>query len=220
MASVTKAPGTAADDAAIGTQAWANVDNIKVNDSNYAIATAPTGPVKYSHYLKATNFGFNIPSDATITGVEVLLRKFSNLGSFVYDENIRLIVGGTIKPTNKADTVGPWEIAELDGTYYGGESDLWNESLTPSDINNSGFGFAVSADMGDSYGNGSEALVYYVAITVYYTEAPPSINAYVNVGGVWKQLGAIGDHKVNVGGVWKPLAAIYVNIGGVWKSVS
>jgi len=58
-----KSPGTAANDDAVGTEAWNNLDNIKIDDSY--MATTESSPGETSNYLKATNFGFTIKDGDT-----------------------------------------------------------------------------------------------------------------------------------------------------------
>src|SRR5437870_5126048 len=62
--------GTCVDDSGIGTVAWVNPGNATTSDNVYATAT-PGGPNKASHFLKCTGFGFSIPSNATIQGIQV-----------------------------------------------------------------------------------------------------------------------------------------------------
>ena len=67
-------PGTVVDDSAVGTETWSTPQYAKYNDGNYTFASASSS-TKYTHYLKATNFGFSIPSGATIDGIKVEIYK-------------------------------------------------------------------------------------------------------------------------------------------------
>lgn len=67
--SASASPASAANDASVGTQAWADPTNILLNDGSYATATGGT-----SQYLAASNFGFAIPGDATIDGIEAVVQ--------------------------------------------------------------------------------------------------------------------------------------------------
>jgi len=62
-------PTGGSDDSAAGTISWSNPGNITADDASYATAAAGT-----SHYLKGA-FGFAIPSNATITGVMVEIKR-------------------------------------------------------------------------------------------------------------------------------------------------
>jgi len=57
-------------------ETWANTD---INDIDFGVVLSirkSEEPDIYSHYLKATNFGFSIPSGATINGILVEIERF------------------------------------------------------------------------------------------------------------------------------------------------
>lgn len=136
-------PGTGTDDATVGTLTWLNPGNITVSDNVYA--TVSTTNTTTTHYLKGTNFGFSIPTGATINGITVSIeRKFAGGGAAVSDSRISIVKSdGSVGTTNKS-TGGAWSTTEGSATY-GSSVDLWGETWAPSDINNSNFGFVVSA---------------------------------------------------------------------------
>lgn len=80
-----------------------------INSSNfgfvYGVSNGVTTP--YSHYLKATNFGFSIPTGSTINGiiVEMQLRRYYGGGSYAYVDHIRITVDYT-PPVFIAETSG------------------------------------------------------------------------------------------------------------------
>lgn len=163
-------PATAVDDNSYGVLVWSNPSNVYSNDGAYAKAES-TGP-NATHYLKVTNFGFAIPSGATIDGIIVAIEKLGVPGSSpngVRDSRIRIIKGGTVQSTDLADTSTWWPGTD---TYvgYGSPTELWGTTWTDTDINSSNFGVAISA-----YCNGipgklfSRAWVDHVRIVVYYT---------------------------------------------------
>lgn len=150
-------------EAAGGFAEWSNPSNAGAADSTYATATV-TGLGGQSRALKATNFGFSIPTGATIDGILVEW-LCSSSGGNVYTDRARIVKGGVTKTTEKS-------LYELwSGSYvsYGGASYLWGETWTVSDINDSGFGAIISAISGNS--GSKTGQVDYVRITVYYTEA-------------------------------------------------
>jgi len=169
MSEITKSPQTMADDATVGTVAWSNPDNAKVSDNVYATATN-IGPVT-SHYLKATNFGFSIPVGATINGILAEFERKTNSTPSV-DSAIKIVKSdGTIGTTNKSTGAG-WSTTEA-YVSFGGESDLWGETWTYTDINDTDFGVVLSLVI-DSGGNGPPGYVSsvdHIRITVYYTSA-------------------------------------------------
>ena len=159
--------GTAADDSAVGSITWSNTGNITASDNSRASAANGGAPTQ-AHYLKATNFGFSIPSGATIDGilVEVERKKQNSIGS-VSDTAVKIVKGGTVGSTNKA-IGGYWSTTD---TYisYGGSSDLWGETWSDSDINATDFGVVFSPTVTGGKGAGV-ANVDHIRVTVYYTE--------------------------------------------------
>lgn len=133
-------PGTVVDDSSFGALTWANPDNAKTSNNLYAQASAVM--VDDTHYLKATDFGFSIPSGATIDGIEAEVELYATNIAPPYDidQKAQIVQGGTIMSTNKAAYTTLPSIEEY--ISYGGSSDLWGETWDYSDINNSGFGFA------------------------------------------------------------------------------
>lgn len=158
--------GTFADDATVGTQAWANPDNAASTDNSYAVASRVLS-AGISHYLKATNFGFSIPAGATIDGIYVEAEiKSSTTGSCDY--NIKIVKGGTISGDDlKRAASTYWPTSD---TYvsWGGATALWGLTWSAGDINNSGFGVAIAAQIGAIYQTCS---IDHIRITVYYTAA-------------------------------------------------
>jgi hypothetical protein len=118
----------------------------------------------YSDYVTATNFGFAIPADATIDGIVVEWEK-RDQGQSSLDHAVRIIKGGTIGSTDKANATD-WPDADA-YVSYGANNDLWGETWSDSDINDSGFGAALA---GGRSGGGAVLNLDHVRITVYYTE--------------------------------------------------
>jgi len=162
MASVTKSPNTCADDATVGTVAWSNPDNAKVSDNIYTVATINN---QQTHILRATNFGFTIPSEATITGITVEAEaKTSGYYPIWTLDYVRIIKAGVVKNTNKTLAgYGTTDSYKLTGS----SSDLWGETWTYSDINSSDFGVSIRT-AADAHEN--TIYIDHIRITVYYTE--------------------------------------------------
>lgn len=156
-------PGTVID-AGGGTGTWTNPGN--ATSSNNVKARMDSGHVE-SSYLKATNFGFSIPSGATIDGIVVGIERSASFGTiFVGDKTVKMVKAGTISGTNKATaTVYP-----LGDTYedHGSNSDLWGLTWTDSDINDTNFGVALTIQ-NNPFKGGTYVDVDHIRITVYYT---------------------------------------------------
>ena len=142
-------PGTAVDDNVVGTLAWSNPNNIKeIDDSNSIITGTTCVGNEYSHYLKVTNFGFSVPTGATIDGINVTLISIqSSTGATgsVRDEIIKLVLAdGSIGSEDKHTTVS-WPFSPRGNKSFGGVDDLWSESWTAEDINDVDFGMVIQA---------------------------------------------------------------------------
>ena len=155
----------------IGTYGWSSLTEILSNTSGTAVCVGPSTGVIYTNRIEAKTFGFNIPSNAIITGIAVTARKvaFQNTtNAHVEDYQVRLIgADGNLKGDNKADTVSNWMPASGTTKTYGSNSDLWGTTWTYSDINSSNFGISLAAKI--SAGDGGEnAYLDYMNITIYY----------------------------------------------------
>lgn len=159
-------PLTCSDDSSVGTITWLNPDNAQASDNNDATATSILNA--YTHYLEATNFGFNIPGNAIINGILVEIEKHSSLlNGSVVDSEVKIIQNGVIGTVNRASS-SDWPSED---TYisYGGNSDLWGLSWDIGNINAANFGVALSARL---LPNGAlTARVDHIRITVFYSEA-------------------------------------------------
>lgn len=132
---------TFASDATLGVVAITNPTNAQFTDATYA--TAVLLGTQISNYLKATNFNFTIPNDATITGVTLSVIRHSTVGSTLNDNSVRLVKGGIISGNDKASATS-WPTSDAPATY-GSSTDLWGLSFIPSDINSTSFGVVISA---------------------------------------------------------------------------
>lgn len=157
-----------------GSGTWSSPDEIYSEDGNVAYVdfNNPTC------VLVAKDFGFSIPSGATIDGIKVEFKKSSYSGT-CYDQHVSLVKAGSPQfSTNYANATG-WPTS-LEYVTYGGASDLWGDTWTDTDINASGFGACINATLGFLDG----VQIDHVRITVYYTEGggasavPVIMNSY------------------------------------------
>ena len=93
-------PGTMATDLSFGQVSWLNASNASTSNDAYA---SFTGADEVSTYLKATNFGFSLPTGANIDGITTEVERYADqpLSSTVTDSRVRLVKGGTIGSTNR-----------------------------------------------------------------------------------------------------------------------
>lgn len=167
-------PTIAVDDSSIGTKVWSSPSAGLEQDGTRATATATTATA-VSHYLKMTGCNFSVPIGNSISGVRVDFYKYyadNGNGDTVTDNALRLVKGGTILSTDRASGSG-WPLTST-WSNYGGTSDLWGTTLTPSDVNASNFGVALAANLPYSLGWGSSVPnLDATHITVYYS---PTVN--------------------------------------------
>lgn len=166
---------------------WNNPGNITADDLNYATAALVGGET--SRYLRARDFGFNIPTGATITGItaSIMRQSNSNAGTnSVDDDVVRLMKNSVLIGSNYASAVD-WPTNMTIANYGTGTTDLWGTTWTEADINNANFGLMLRV-LNESANNNRTASVDYVEITVYFTNPVPTItnftpnNACVNSG--------------------------------------
>jgi hypothetical protein len=141
------------------------VGNVATEDGNLAKHTG-TGDTTE---LKVSNFGFSIPSGATIKGIEITANGARAEGNNeARDLTAYAQISGANVGSNKAtsqqvdnDSVSGWS------GLYGGKHDLWGTTWTPAQINASSFGFAITftrIDVGSFWVG-----VDYIQIKIYYT---------------------------------------------------
>ncbi|MGK2966025.1 MAG: hypothetical protein ACSLFM_10535, partial [Tepidiformaceae bacterium] len=159
LLSATASAGQAASVTAIGgSVAWTAPTNIFLSDNLYATAALSNN---VSHYLKATNFGFAIPTSAIIVGIEALI-ECSMQGSGGNVRSVKLVKGDVISGVNKANNEALTTTESV--KTFGSNSDLWGADLTPADVNAATFGVAYAAVT-----TGTDTTrVDRIQITVYY----------------------------------------------------
>ena len=151
---------------------WINPNYITADDTNYA--TAAWGETcdieaEITEQLQGLDYGFAIPGTATIDGIEVKINRMSDISSAMSDNFVSLIKAASVVGDDKATgSFYPTSFAEA---IYGGASDLWGTTWTPSQINAVDFGVAFESYVGAS---GSAAYVDYIKVTVYYTDSSGS----------------------------------------------
>jgi hypothetical protein len=124
-------------------QNWLNAGNVATSNNVYAnFANLPDVVGAHTDYIVATNFGFNIPTTATVAGVMVEIERSDPNGK-TSDYSIRLVKGGVIGGNDKAANVA-YPVADAYRSY-GSTSDMWGNTFTPLEINSPDFGVAVAA---------------------------------------------------------------------------
>lgn len=159
---------TASGNTGIGTYngAWSTVTNQYASDGavSSCSATYPSTPF-YCSYLLSYGYGFNVPANATITGIAVDIK--GSISTDINDSwNVQLYKNmpagtgyiGQIFP--QINNISHYTVA-------GGSTNLWSGapgSITPADVNSSNFGVWIS----NTYLGGGTYNIDHVRVTVYY----------------------------------------------------
>jgi hypothetical protein len=171
-------PGTASNIGA--TNPWSNPTNIISSNNTYSSVSLNNGQV--SDVVVATNFGFSIPTSATIDGVTVEIEKYGSRTVFfipiryIIDNTISLTTDGTNPTGDNKATGTPWPIADTSpSTYtsYGGAADGWNASLTPTLVNSTSFGIYIDVSCIFWPGGPETGYIDHIRVTIDYTVPTP-----------------------------------------------
>ena len=159
---------TAAADGGFGSGGpWTSLTNAYASDNAY-VSGDISGGGYISSQLKTTGYGFSIPSTAVIVGVQVDVERN---GSFAQDFGAQLIKGGTVAGVSRSSALPGIGGSDTIGSF-GGPTDMWGLTLTPSDVNASNFGAMYQAQ--NTHGGGG-VFVDTVGITVFWQTAPADV---------------------------------------------
>lgn len=143
---------------------WSNANNAVASDDVYA--TNPLTTSGTSNFLQASIFGFNLPSDVTVVGIEVTIEASDSLNTgSVTTSVVDLRIGGNNVHFGFAsgrEDSAPWPGSDTMFTY-GSPTDLWDRAWTPSEIS-SGMSAVIQAQTT----GGGQARVDAMWVTVHY----------------------------------------------------
>lgn len=163
-----------ANNSSLGSISWGGMTNIGSSDNGYCSAGSLLGILASANtqYLYVTGFGFNLPSSATICGMQVSVERNASgllIGSSVTDNSVKIVKNGTIMGTEHASGTA-WGGSDATA-LYGSNADAWGTTWTYADINNASFGIAISARMNAGLASlFLSANIDNIRITVYYTD--------------------------------------------------
>ena len=160
------------DNSASNNRFWVNAVRASTSNNSYASVVLNGGSAndRQSDFLKATNFGFAIPLDATILGIEVTIERAqscvgSSCTSVVVDSNVRLVKDGNIVGIDHADRNTAYSNSDT-SVKYGSSSDLWGTTWTPAQINNNLAGLVFASQR--NIGGDRNVRVDAITMNVYY----------------------------------------------------
>lgn len=175
-------PGTNSQSSPSATQiaATAGVINpdITVNGSQYEGNGAQirtkggVSPGTITDFIIARNFGFTIPDNVTIDGIQIDLNwEGQNSGTGVLSGASLYYLGGQ---TGNVKFPGIQNQSFASDTFQGGSGDTWGASLTPAIVNDPTFGFGVQITTQLS-GGSDRSFINYMKIIVYYSTQNASV---------------------------------------------
>ncbi len=158
---------------------WDAPDAFKVSAVDAIFqSTVPSFPgnLEYSDWLFSNDFGFSIPTSATIDLIEVkIVRKARGTG--IRDNRVQLTKGGSLVGADYAQTSNNWgptnQLATYDGDF--GLDPLWSETWTPTEINDPSFGFGLVVFKAGGILSTDFADVNRVQVTITYTQLFPIV---------------------------------------------
>ncbi len=156
-------PASGANVSGAGTQAWSSATNAYTDDNSFA--TVAVNDNQQSNYLQVTNFGFSIPSNAVILGIEARIGRFvDDNGGNPQDQEVILRKGTAFVGSNLASS-SVFPESEAIATY-GGAGNLWGTTWTPAEINSSNFGLGLRVIKNGTAGGARTVSVDYIQIRV------------------------------------------------------
>ena len=203
-------PGTLINDSSQGTKTWQGATNAQTSNNSRSFCFSMYNNTT-TQYLKVTNFGFSIPTDATIDGILVEVERRATSSDALKDLEVFIVKSdGNYGSENKADTGTTWPTSDA-YVSYGNSTDLWSESWSYTDINDTDFGVGFRA-IGAASANNDQPEVDHIRITVYYTETVAGVTRKIKIAGTFqdkpikeKKAGTFQDKpiKIKVGGTFQ-----------------
>ncbi len=131
-------PTVAVNDSSVGNRAWLNPGGSLTDGNGYA---APSGGVTIGNqmnFLRVSGFGFAVPEDAGPVTVTFSVKKRHQGLRECRDAGAFAVVDGAIQAANDQSAVGNWPTSFTAVNYV-------FSGLTATQVNDSAFGFALSA---------------------------------------------------------------------------
>jgi Tfp pilus assembly protein PilX len=159
---------------------WTSPGNAYKSDTLYA-STPTLANNTNSPYLDLSNFGFNVPTSATISGILVSIQRKAGVNSaanYITDTDVWLMKadGATVGTNHAQASTVKWPIADVDAQSqpvtqpYGSTSDLWGTTWSAANVNASTFGVRIRAHGTCTTCNSTvTGYLNAVTVTVYWT---------------------------------------------------
>jgi hypothetical protein len=156
---------------------WLYVDGARSESGTIAdAAQLILVPSPYEDALILTSYGVVIPDDATITGIQVKVRRGTFEGNAA-DDVVQVLQNGAPVGTNHAQA-GAWpalvpqsnDLTTIPFYIYGGDNDTWGVSWTPADFRSNGFAISIVAKYTGPSNANERAYIDSVRVAVSYRQ--------------------------------------------------
>lgn len=170
-----------------GTHSWGTPSNAQIsNDVRATWSKSGGGAAPYggtTAFLKATQLASLVPTGATIDGIKATIerRKTATSDSTAVDSAVCVVKGGTVQTAQNKANATAYTGSDVAATY-GGATDLWGLSWTAADVNGSGFGIAISVQVGIDDLDPAYPEIDAITIEVFYTPAPSGSRSLMSAG--------------------------------------
>ncbi len=152
---------------------WQDPFNARCDDDESRASTAPLTKDQFSQVLKITNFGFKLPAEAIVTGIEVVVIRKADVPDAIQDKKVMLLLGNQ-EIGRSLHTQDTWD-ADWTAAYYGDDQELWETPWKGKDINGSGFGIAIEVKC---VGAIARPQIDEVLVTIHYNYGGESARWY------------------------------------------
>lgn len=165
MCGASECSGPEGDKQCLPTTIWTNLEGILFASDDPTQAVELTAIYStYHDTLLVDDFQLEIPSDATIVGLGVDIRR---MGTDIADYSVKLVKDGKIVGGERARSA-LWG-DEFEWISYGGVNDSWANSWTVADLLKPNFGVALSVVYAERAGH-ARAYVDQVRVTVHFVQ--------------------------------------------------
>lgn len=158
-----------------GTKAtWTDLANLYADDAAYG-GVAFTGAIVQSYWAYVSGFGFAVPADANVTGVEVRLRNAYRLAGIAATLSVGLKNATSYPRDGNVVSFTPIETANPGSYVLGGSNEQWGIALTPAYVNAATFAVHLQV-VGDEL---AEVWMDQIQVNVYYQPYSPALTVTV-----------------------------------------
>lgn len=159
---------------------WMNMENAGAIDASQAYTVLYPNPncfqtnCYYTRHLYTHRYGFTIPANAVILGIEVTISRMSGNTNSATDSTLRLVKTAPVPIGQNKALATPWVLG-ASTQVYGGPTDLWGTTWSPAEINDPQFG--VWYNIFNSGTNTTTPGLDGIEVEVYYAITPGVIES-------------------------------------------